>query len=60
MPKSIIVVIIIGIAATVAAASFVLLRAPVQKRAQLILNNFSFWYGGGPTGNKAISGLPFR
>jgi hypothetical protein len=47
MPKSIIVVIIIGIAATVAAASFVLLRAPVQKRAQLILNNFSFWYGGG-------------
>lgn len=47
MPKSIIVIIIIGIAATVAAASFVLLRTSLQKRAQLILNNFSFWYGGG-------------
>jgi hypothetical protein len=46
LPKGIIIAIIIGVI-TLAAASFIFLYAPIQKRSQLILNNFSFWYGGG-------------
>jgi len=46
LPKGIIIAIIIGVIA-LAAASFIFLYAPIQKRAQLILNDFSFWYGGG-------------
>ncbi|MBO3808171.1 MAG: VWA domain-containing protein [Candidatus Brockarchaeota archaeon] len=43
MPKSLIVVAVIGVVVVVAAASFILLHTPVQKRAQLIVNNFSLW-----------------
>jgi hypothetical protein len=41
VPKAIIVAVLIGIVATAAVVSIILLHYTAQKRAQLVLNNFS-------------------